>query len=281
MFTMKLPWSKDYRSTLNGKIRDEIIAWCKTWDADRCQKCGQEFSELERQSQIIEEQTGQKRILPVYVADHRDGNESHIDGYIDVDHEKKPIEKHSNISPRKQIWHKFGNMRRLCWSCNRIEGIIKRKTLGSERHTREKQDRVSNEGLFIFETENQINERGDVCYLGMCKAGVNVCDSSEVTCRRYLDSQIRTPENPNGKFHLFPWTCGGKFCNGNHVSWANIKPEKVLEKEREIYEREWSMQYPDLQSDDAVRKWEHSVGFDRKWVSKEHYVSERLKLTWD
>ena len=266
---------------MNDKTRKEVIEWCETWDNNKCQKCSTAFSELEKQAQVIEEITGQKRILPVYTADHKDGDSSHLDGYIDVDWNNKPIDANSDISPRKQVWHKFGNMRRFCWSCNRLEGIIKRKTIRSEKFTREKLDRVTNEDTFIFEAENQINERGDVCYVALCKAGKNICDSSEVTCKRYFDTEIRTAENPSGKFRKFAYSCEGQFCNGEHVSWANIKPDKIIEREKKQLEREWLMQFPELKTDADIRQWEMTVGFGRKYINKEHFINERLKFTWE
>lgn len=286
-------FKKGYHN-MNDKTRQEVTEWCKAWDNNECQRCGASFAELEKQAQIIEEATGRKRILPVFTIDHKDGDSSHNDGYIDVDESNKPIRLNDIKKASKQIWYKFGNCRRLCWACNRIAGVITRKSPSSERMTQEKQDRINHEQIFLFEIENQVNTRGHVCYRAICKAGKNVCDSSEITCNRYLDTEIRTPENPTGKFHSFAYECNGKFCNGTHVSWANIKPDVIIEEERKQLEREWEMQY-DLShwttkryeehepstEEQAIFQWEHSqLSSGKDWISKEQYVNQRLKVNW-
>jgi hypothetical protein len=272
-------------SNMNGRIRDEVNAWCRTWDQNKCQRCNVSFDELERQAQIQEEVTGRKRILPVFVDDHKDGDSSHLDGYIDVDEHNKPVCLNDSSKPARQVWHKFGNMRRICYPCNRIAGLITRKTVGSSVATREKQDRVNNEQVFIFECRQQIEERQHICKKEVCKAGKNICDSSEITCLRYIDTEINTVSNPKGEFDQFAYTCSGKFCNGEHICLHGVKPDVIIEEERRQLEREWEMQYqlPSGYKDEAtaIRQWEQDfANLGRPWVSKEQYVNERLHMNW-
>ena len=180
-------FKKKYRH-MNDKVRQDIIAWCESWDNQECQRCGTSFIELEKQGQVLEEITGRQRILPYFIIDHKDGDSTHDDGYIDVDEQGIPIRLRDTKKAQNHVRHKYGNCRRICWACNRIAGIITRKTLSSERYTQEKQDRINHEQIFIFEIETQINERGHVCYRAVTKAGKNICDSSEITCNRYLDT---------------------------------------------------------------------------------------------
>lgn len=273
--------NKDYNN-MNDKTRKEIVAWAKTWDNEQCQKCGGSFTELEIQEQIKIEMGGKPRILPVFTVDHRDGDSSHNDGYIDVDELSKPLSYGSQKPIHNRVHHKYGNCRRLCWPCNRIAGILTRKTIGTATATREKQDRVNNEQIFIFECENQINEREHVCYKAMTKAGKNICDSSEITCARYLDTEIRTPENPRAKFQQFPYTCEGKFCNGSHVCWFGVKPSIVIEQERIQHEREWERQYtlPFEGSEQTMRVTQFERATGMKWIPKEEFIKARLKLDW-
>lgn len=276
---------KDKYFSMNDAIRQKITAWCKTWDDDMCQNCSIPFSELEHQERLNVEMGGEPRILPVYTIDHIDNDSSHNDGYIDVDSDNNPLPLKKRELTVTRIHHKYGNCRRLCWSCNRIQGHIKRKTTGSTVMTREKQDRINNEEKFLFETENQINEREHICYKAMTKAGKSICDSSEVTCQRYLDTEIRTPENPKAKFTLFNYTCDGKYCNGTHVCWAGIKPDVIIQEEKTILEREWQMQYTlpsGYEHDEAIRQWANKwENMGKKWIPKEAYVRERLQLSWN
>lgn len=270
---------------MNDKTRKDIVDWCKTWDCDRCQKCNVHFGDLEYQAQIKEEEEGIKRVLPVYTVDHEDNDSSHNDGYIDVDEHNQPLPFDKLEFAVKRIWHKFGNCRRLCWPCNRIEGIIKRKTTGTDRMTREKQDKINNEETFVDECKTQLNERQHFCLKGMINAGKSVCDSSPVTCERYLNGEIRTPENPKGEFRKFKFVCGGAFCNGTHISFHNTKPDVIIDEERRMLEREWEMQYSlpgnYENQEDAIRQWnfrDNNLG--NKWISKADYVNTRLKLEW-
>lgn len=269
---------------MNHDTRTEINEWCNTWDDNQCQRCGTSFKLLEKEAEEKARIQGMERKLPVYVIDHDDGDSSHNDGYIAVDSNGIPVNRNKRSKSVNKIWHKFGNCRRLCWPCNRLAGIIKRKSATSDRMTREKRDRLVNEQVYLFEVETQINERGHVCYKAIIKAGKNICDSSEVTCGRYLDTEIKTPENPKGKFHIYPYECEGKFCNGSHVSWANVKPDIIIEQERVQLEREWEMEYGyprgyEQDPEDAVRQW-NMQHIHKKWVSKEQFVNNRLETTW-
>lgn len=284
---------RDYYN-MNDRTRKPLLEWCATWDNDLCQGCGRTFADLESESQIIEEMTGRKRILSVYVLDHRDGDSSHLDGEVDVDMNGKPISYGSLEKPAKTIWHKFGNMRRYCWSCNKLAGIIKRKSVGQGDTTRAKLDRINNEGVFIYEVENLINKKGHVCFKAMIKAGKNICDSSEVTCERYLTEEIKSPENPSGIFRIFHYPhitktgkCGGDFCNGDHVSFASTKPDLVIDAERQKLEQEWETNfgYPEgyeSDPDGAIQRWkERWHGLTIEWIPKEQYVNKRIKFNWN
>ncbi len=270
-------------NNLNDRNRKEIVAYCETWDENECQNCQTSFEDLEYQAQIKEEITGKKRILPVYTVDHIDNDDSHLDGYIDVDENSKRCGIRNIKKTVKRIWHKWGNCRRLCWPCNRLEGIRKRKTILSDKVTREKQDRLNNQDKFLFECEQQINERGHICYKAIAKAGENICGMGEHACARYLDTAIKTPENPNGKFIDFAYTCEGRFCNGSHVSWVNVKPDIIIDEERKLLEREWSHEYPDYDQNtpedkDKIRQFKER--FLKPWISKQEFITPRLKLTW-
>lgn len=271
---------------MNDSTRKDITDWCKSWDNDQCQHCSISFAELEVQAQMNEEMGGKPRILPVFTVDHRDNDSTHNDGYIDVDSNNNPLPLNRLSESVRRIWHKYGNCRRLCWSCNRIQGHLKRHPTGTGNMTQEKTDRINNENRYLFEVETQINEREHVCYKAMIKAGKAIVDSSEVTCQRYIDTAIITPENPSAKFMLFSYTCDGKFCNGTHVTWANIKPDVIIREELAILEREWEMIYALPTGfethEESLRQWKYrNDNLGKKWISKEEYIRVRLKKTWD
>lgn len=265
---------------MNAETRKEVVDWNKTWDRNCCQKCSTSFEALEKEAQMQAEMTGVSRILPVFVVDHIDGDSSHLDGYIGVDSQNNPIPNGSEIQAAKQIHHRFGNTRRLCWPCNRIAGVAKTKTVNTLMTTREKQDRINNEQKLIAELELQINERGHVCYKAFCKAGKSICDSSEITCSRYVDTDVRTPENPTGKFRIFPYECNGKFCNGSHLSWANVKPDVIIQEEIKILEREWEMRFGGVESEEELRKDIHKMYLWNSYETKEQYINKRIQRTW-
>lgn len=272
---------------MNDRVRKDIVKWCESWDDGKCQRCGSLFNDLEHQAQLKTEVTGIPRILPVYTNDHIDGDSSHVDGYVEIDESTNlPIPHGKVVLNAKRVWHKYGNMRRLCWSCNRIVGVITRKRKITAPATQEKQDRIANEGQFIHEVRTQLDERSHICYKEICKAGKNICDSSEITCQRYLDTEIRSSSNPNGDFHLFSYQCGGFACNGDHISWAGMKPDIILNEERKALEREWKTLYDidvyaNVPHEQAISQWSSEwQNLGKQWISCEKYVNDRLKFSW-
>lgn len=243
---------KKYKNQ-NAKKREEYMPFVLARQGYCCNQCGKTVDSLIIESQIKEEMTGVKRVLPVVVQDHIDGDSNHDDG-IDGTY--------------------CGNIQYICWSCNRSKNPYRVKSLGLGSTTsREKLDRIQNFAPFMNWLHHFVEDHEHICYKEMLAGGTRHANGSvQITLSRYFEEELFTKANPNGKYQVIQYNCGSTLCNGEHVCFRGKKPQSIIEEEKKALELEWKHKYGMTEYD-----WKHNTSTSYKpYVSKEDYVNERL-----
>jgi hypothetical protein len=98
---------------------------------------------------------------------------------------------------------------------------------------------------------------------------------SPVTNERNIETEIRTQSNANrdSKFQAFPYDCGSRLCNHEHICLNGYKPDKLLEQEKETLTNEWKREFGI--SKDEYRRHTNSW---KEWMTFDEYIIAHAKL---
>ncbi len=173
-------------------------------DGYLCVHCNKDVATLIRESKS-------ERKLPVLVIDHIDGDTRFTDSRTGV---------HG------------GNLRCLCYSCNRKNTRQTRPVLPTRDRSPEQQKSEDAKPMFYNWLNAYLREYRHICFKMMLNRGSKLAlDSSQVTAERWYDQMVDAI-NGYEEFALFHTgiDCPYSKCNGTHVCFYGETPRPKSEE---------------------------------------------------
>jgi hypothetical protein len=188
------------RREFSSREREYWLNFLLSRDGYHCVLCSKDVHTLIRESKP-------DRQLPVLVIDHIDGDTRFTDTKSGI---------------------QGGNLRLLCYSCNRKNIRQTRPILPDRDRTPEQKKSEESKPIFYNWLNRMLVEYGNICYTMMLNRGSKVAnDSSQVTVKRWFDQCF---ESFNGyeefPLHEHGMTCSYGRCNGVHVCMYGELPRK-------------------------------------------------------
>lgn len=169
-------------------------------DGYLCVLCHKDVSTLIRESKT-------DRQLPVLVIDHIDGD--------------------TRFTDSRDMVH-GGNLRLLCYSCNRKNTAESRPPPPERERTPEHKKSEESKPIFYNWLNRVLIEDKHICYTRMLNHGSKVANnSSQITVKRWYDQLFETFDGYS-EFMLFDAGVGCDYgkCNGTHVCFRDEIPRK-------------------------------------------------------
>ena len=188
------------RHDFSSREREFWLNFLLSRDGYTCVLCSKDVQTLIRESKS-------DRQLPVLVIDHIDGDTRFT-------------------NTRDGIYG--GNLRLLCYPCNRKNTCKSRPVLPDRDRTPEQKKSEESKPIFNNWLNRMLVEFGNICYAMMLNRGSKIAnDSSQVTVKRWYDQCF---ESFNGyeefSLHEYGLTCSYGKCNGIHVCLYGELPRK-------------------------------------------------------
>jgi len=247
---------------MNSTDRELVLCYLIARDERKCNTknghgCNKSFNQLIEESKTNEEQTGKTRKLPVITVDCVDNTNNHR---IDI-YDSKIMQ----------------NFQMLCISCNRKKNPHKPNISQASGRTpsREKLDKLRYEPTYHRNLKTFLQDNQEGCYYEiMINSKTFSGGASQPTCKRYFEDDLLTKVNQKGIYQKFPFDCNFGNCNGVHICLVGMKPEKLIQKERQYQETTWF----DIYGSNRDLWKSHTSYSGKPFMEMEEYVESHSQL---
>jgi hypothetical protein len=188
------------RVDFTTKQREYWVNLLLSRDGYHCVSCAKDVQTLIRESKP-------NRTLPVLVIDHIDGDTRYCDS--------------------KDGGH-GGNLRLLCYSCNRKNTKSERPVMPSRDRTPEQKKSEDSKPVFYNWVNAYLIENKDICYNRMLNRGSKIAnDSSQVTVKRWYDQMVDVLGGYEEFYlNMVNGDCDYSKCNNIHVCFYGEVPRE-------------------------------------------------------
>lgn len=186
------------RRDFSARQREYWVSFLLARDGYFCVTCNRDVSTLIRDSKS-------DRLLPVLVIDHIDGDTRYTDS---------PDGIHG------------GNLRLLCYSCNRKNIAKVRPPTPERERTPEHKKSEESKPIFYNWLDRYLIDNKHICYKMMLNRGSKIAnDSSQITVKRWYEQVYGLPDGYDEfQLHEVSLVCDYGKCDGTHVCFSGEIP---------------------------------------------------------